>query len=533
MSISSSPRALLSVSDKTDIVPFARKLQKLGWEIISTGGTKKLLQENNIPVTNIESITKNPESFDGRMKSISFQIGSSLLFDRDNADHVQQAKDLNISAIDLVCCNLYPFEKTINTPGVTLPEAIEQIDIGGPTMVRAAAKNFKHVLIVSDPTDYDEVIQRIEENETNDSFRGELAIKAFSMTADYDSMIDQYLTETIKEEKKIRLKYENGKTLRYGENSHQRASVYRDTRVSEPNIPGAKQLHGKALSYNNYVDSNSALESVKPFQDTFAACVVKHNNPCGFATGPDLASALKWAWSGDTVSAFGSVIAVTKTFDATSAEFLKGKFVEIIIAPSFTPEAIKILKKKSKQLRLLEIGDLNGGEVRKRTYKHIIGGILEQDRDLINFDKWEVVTESKLPENKKALAEFSYESVKHIRSNAVVLSHEYQPGYYRTLAIGAGQPNRINALRNLAIPKAKENLANEGYSEVEIQNIISDSILSSDAFFPFRDTVDMAAEEHIKYIIQPGGSIKDDESITACNEHGMAMIFTGTRHFNH
>jgi len=527
-------RALLSVSDKTNIVAFAQQLVDLGWEIISTGGTKRKLEENNIPVIPVEEVTGNPEAFDGRMKTISFQIESALLFDRRNESHVAQAKELNITAIDLVCCNLYPFKETITKDGSTLTEAIEQIDIGGPTMVRSAAKNFHSVIIVSDPSDYASVAEELlKDKDLSVETRGYLAAKAFEMTADYDGAIDQYLHRKLTNNYKIRLKYTQGTKLRYGENWHQDANFYRDTRVTESNIPNSKQLAGKELSFNNFIDANSALEAVKAIKDSVAICLVKHNNPCGYATGKTLRSALEAAWSGDPVSAFGSVIASSVPFDLEAAEFLKGKFVEIIVAPGFTADALEYLKKKSKDLRLLEIASLDAGKKRRRTFKHIIGGILEQDRDLLSFEKWDTATTATLPEDKKGLAEFSYTSVQFVKSNAVVISDEYETGYYRTLAIGAGQPNRINALKNLAIPKALENLGLLGFSEEEAQKKLSESVLSSDAFFPFRDTVDCAAENGIKYVIQPGGSMRDKESIDACNDNNMAMIFTGTRHFNH
>lgn len=528
-------RALISVSDKTDIEQFAKALHTLGWEIVSTGGTKKLLIEAGIPVVNIENVTGNPECFDGRMKTISFQVESALLYDRNNPQHVEEAEKLNIQPIDLVCCNLYPFKETIKKESVTLKEAIEQIDIGGPTMIRSAAKNFQSVIVVTDASDYQTVIEELNKNNNtvSEKIRGMLAAKAFEMTADYDGAIDQYLHQKLLDEYKVRLKFSKGKKLRYGENSHQDANIYMDTRVTEPNIPSAKQICGKELSFNNYVDANSALEAIKAIKEGCVVCIVKHNNPCGYATGKDVHSALAAAWSGDPVSAFGSVIAVNQHFDLAAAEYLKGKFVEIIIAPSFDQDAIDFLQAKNKDLRLLEIGDIYRGKRRRRTFKHLIGGLLEQDRDLVSFEKWDTVTHQTMPESIKGLAQFSYTSVQFIKSNAVVISDEYEPGFFRTLAIGAGQPNRINALRNLAIPKALENLQSEGMSPQEAKIHLQSCVLSSDAFFPFRDTVDCAGENNIQYIIQPGGSVRDQESIDACNEHNVCMIFTGTRHFNH
>jgi len=536
--MNSSKKALLSVSNKTGIVDFAKQLVELGWEIVSTGGTYKVLQEAGIDVTPIEAVTKNPEILDGRVKTLSFHVEGGILFDRTNPEHVKTAQEHDIPNIELVVCNLYPFKETILRDNVTFDEAIEQIDIGGPTMIRSAAKNYKSVTVLIDPSDYENIIDELKtnNNQTKLETRKKLAVKVFDHTADYDAAIDKYLSKEINDNYKIRLKFTEGKKLRYGENWHQKANCFIDPRVTEPSVPKAKQLHGKELSFNNYIDGNSALEAIKPLKDKIAICVVKHNNPCGYATGETLHEALVSAWGGDPMSAFGSVIASTKPIDLESAKFFKDKFIEIIIAPGFNKDALEYLINKSKNLRLLEIPELSYGKQRKRTYKHLIGGILEQERDLKSYEKWENVTNTKIPADKLELAKFSWLSIQYIKSNSIVITEEYKKGYFRTLSIGAGQPNRIDALEKLAIPSAHTHLKllyPEQYNEDWGKEKIGQCIMSSDAFFPFRDTVDYANIAGLKYIIQPGGSIKDQESIDACNEHGIAMIFTGTRHFNH
>jgi len=526
--------ALLSVSDKTDIVKFAQKLTNLGWKIISTGGTYKKLSSENIKAIPIEEITGNPEILDGRVKTLSFQISAGLLFRRDNNEDIKQIEKFNIPHIDLVCCNLYPFKETIEKKNISLEEAIENIDIGGPTMIRCAAKNYNYVTVVTDPTDYDKITEEIAKTgETSLKTREALAVKAFDITADYDAMIDKYLSKTLSNNLKLRLKYTEGEKLRYGENSHQKAKIFKLEVEKEATIPHSEKLWGKELSFNNYVDGNAAIEAIKPLKDIKAVCIVKHNNPCGYATGSTLIEALKAAWEGDPVSAFGSVIAMTKKVDLMTAEFLQDKFVEIIIAPGFDDDALEFLKAKSKNLRLLRMLNFEKNLHHSKTFKHIIGGMLQQDRDIMSYEKWEDSTKTKLPADKEKLAKFSFLSVQFVKSNAVVISQEYKPGFFRTLAIGAGQPNRINALQNLAIPKALENLKLLNFSEEDSLKELSKCILSSDAFFPFRDTVDCSAKYGLKYIIQPGGSIRDKESINACNEHNISMIFTGTRHFNH
>jgi len=531
-------KALITVSDKTKIVYFAKELLNLGYEIIATGNTAKLLEEEKIKVTPIEEVTLNPEILDGRVKTLSFNISAAILYDRTNPEHVKTAKEHKIPDIQIVVCNLYPFKETIRKANITLEDAIEKIDIGGPTLIRAAAKNYKSMTVVIDPNDYENIIQELKDNDGHTTLetRAKLAVKVFDHTADYDSAIDKYLSQTIDNNIKIRLKFTHGRKLRYGENSHQDAAYYIDERVTEPNLPKAKQLNGKELSFNNIIDATSALEAVKPLKNVKAVCIVKHNNPCGYATGETILEALKASWTGDPISAFGSVIAFSTEVDLETAEYLHDKFVEVVIAPGYTKSALDYLCHKSSQLRILEIPPLSSGRIRKRTYKHLIGGILEQERDLTSFEKWENVTKASLPKEKRKLAEFSWLSVQYVKSNAIVISEEYKKGYYRTLAIGAGQPNRVDALAKLAVPNAHSHLKlaypNE-YTEEWGRKKLSDCVMSSDAFFPFSDTVEESAKAGLKYIIQPGGSMRDQDSIDECNKEGIAMIFTHTRHFNH
>lgn len=555
-------RALISVSDKTGVVAFARSLAECGIEIISTGGTAKILADNGIQVIHIGDITGFPEMMDGRVKTLHPKIHGGLLGLRDNPEHVKQAESMDISWIDLVVVNLYPFEQTIAKDGVKLEDAIENIDIGGPTMLRSAAKNYRFVAVVTDPADYERVIKEIQNNgEISLEFKKVLAAKVFRRTADYDGTIDRYLSEQFLDEKIIRLKYNGGKTLRYGENSHQQASLFIDRTCQESSVVHAEVLHGKEMSYNNYVDGEAALEAVKDLKGQIGVAVIKHTNPCGYATGESSSEALIWAWAGDPISAFGSVIACNAPVDLAFAEFLKGKtikhigyivkegqylpqevpskFIEVVIAPKFAPDAMELLS-KTKNLRLLKIQSLDGENPEQVTYRKITGGMLQMDKDLVLCDKFETVTERVFDENKKALAEFTYKACKHTKSNAIVLGREYKPGYFQVIGMGAGQPNRVDSLRKLAVTKANENIQIEYDTikpsesfETYRQKVFNELVLASDAFFPFDDTVRAAAKYGINYIVQPGGSMRDEDSIKACNELDVAMAFTGTRHFRH
>ncbi|MDD9953567.1 MAG: bifunctional phosphoribosylaminoimidazolecarboxamide formyltransferase/IMP cyclohydrolase [Candidatus Woesearchaeota archaeon] len=495
--------ALISVSDKTGIVEFAKKLSD--YTILSTGGTAKLLEENGISVTKVEDFTGQKEILGGRVKTLHPKIHGGILA-RDD-----QLGELEHEPIDLVVANLYPFGETVrNNPSVE--EAVEQIDIGGVTLLRAAAKNFHRVTVVCDPADYEHALT------ADADMRKKLAVKAFRHTANYDATIDIWLSKELVGERALHFRCSGGQELRYGENPHQKATFYPDHTTGIGNM---EQLHGKQLSYNNYLDGDAAIAVVRDLEGP-AVCVVKHLNPCGIATGTTLRSALEAAWSGDIISAFGSVIAFSQEVDRATVEFFKGKFVEILIAPSFTNEAIEYIQAKSKNIRLLQ-GDF--GEHRAQI-RQLGGGMLEQTPDNVLFEQWECVTKEPFPDEKKALAAFTMTACKHTKSNACILGVEYEPGCYKVLGMGAGQPNRVNSFKALAVAKARENIERDGGD-------IQDAVFASDAFFPFDDTVRAAADARIKYIVQPGGSIKDKEVIATADELGIAMVFSGTRHFKH
>jgi len=544
VSTSSPKTALISVSDKRGLLPFAQGLHKLGWRILSTGGTLKFLVDNGVPATQVSDHTGSPEILDGRVKTLHPRIHGGILARRSDADHVKQLGEHQIDPIDLVVVNLYPFRETVAKEGVLLEDAIENIDIGGPSMLRSSAKNHADVTVVCNPDDYAAVLAELEsKGETSLETRRRLAVTAFRHTADYDSAIDAYLSKALLGESVLRLGFQPGSTLRYGENDHQKASFYPEfpgASGGEKNLGSAKQLHGKELSYNNLVDADAALEAVRDLQGDIAVSIIKHMNPCGYATGKTLAEAFEAAWQGDPVSAFGSVIAVTRKVDLATAELLKGRFVELLIAPGFEPDALDYLQKKSKDLRLLDLGEMAPPAPRK-VYKHILGGMLEQDRDVQLSRKWESPTKAQLPENLKPLAEFTWKACKHVKSNAIVLGYEYAPGQYTLVGMGPGQPNRIDSNLLLAQPRARENLGRmakekglEGAAaEAFVTEAMGRCVMASDAFFPFDDNVKAAAQGGIKYIVQPGGSLRDPEVIATADQLGIAMVFTGNRHFRH
>ena len=533
-------RALISVSNKTGIVEFAAKLAEKNIEILSTGGTAKTLMGNNVPVKTVDSHTGFPEIMDGRVKTLHPKIHGGILAIRNNMSHVSQMKKNGIDPIDLVVVNLYPFKETTAKAGVTIEEAIENIDIGGPAMLRSAAKNHAFVTVVTDPADYQVIIDMINAHDGIDlDTRRLLALKAFRHTADYDSAIDIYLSQVFCNEKVLRLAYHEGTELRYGENPHQSACFYIKKDFSEPSMASAEKLHGKELSYYNIVDGDAALEAVKSISDSPAAAIIKHTNPCGFATGESLDKALMAAWSGDPVSSYGSVIALSRKVDIKTATFLSGKFVEMLIAPDFDKDALEFLMKKSSAIRLLKIGNLGGVIQEEYVLKHVVGGILKQDRDFKDFEKWETVTTAAFPEKKIACGRFAWKAAKHIKSNAISLAIEYEPGAFKLVGMGAGQPNRVDSLKKLSIARARENFITEmkSTSDENNENFLKQKfeqlVLGSDAFFPFPDNVDEANAAGIRYIVQPGGSKHDGEVIEACNRYGISMIFTGTRHFRH
>jgi len=530
-------RALISVADKTGLEELARKLHEHGVEILSTGGTAERLAKAGIPHTDVSAYTGHPEILDGRVKTLHPRIHGGILAIRDKESHGRELATHGIQTIDLVVVNLYPFAQTIAKEGVSIEEVIESIDIGGPTMIRSAAKNYKYVCVLTDPADYSSFIQELErEGGISLSSREKLAVKAFSHTAEYDSLIQAYLAERFTGDKRTTLSYSAGRALRYGENWHQQAMFFRETGFSgETSIADAEQLHGKEMSYNNILDASEALEAVKELLPDKAVAVIKHSNPCGYATGATLADAFEFAWQGDPVSAFGSVIACSQVVDGEVTEKLSGRFVEVLIAPDFTPDSLEILKKK-KNLRILKVGSLVTGKTDFKLYRPVIGGLLVQDPDRVVMEKLECVTKAEFPAELIAVAKFAYKAVKQVKSNAISLAYEYAPGYYMQIGMGAGQPNRIDALEKLAIPRAMENAANLSKilpGNLTPESIISRTVVASDAFFPFDDAVRVASKHGLRYIIQPGGSIRDKEVIAACDELGVSMLFTGTRHFKH
>ncbi|MBI4532174.1 MAG: bifunctional phosphoribosylaminoimidazolecarboxamide formyltransferase/IMP cyclohydrolase [Candidatus Latescibacteria bacterium] len=537
-------RALISVYDKTGIVELARALSVLGVEIISTGGTARLMAEVGIPVREVSEVTGFPEMMGGRVKTLHPRVHGGILARRDDPGHLHDAQRNGIGLIDLVVVNLYPFERTIVREEVSLDEAIEQIDIGGPAMVRSAAKNFRDVGIVTDPADYEAVVEELQEDgDLSLQTRQRLAVKAFRLTANYDAAIDRYLSRVLLGEAVLSLRYGKGRRLRYGENWHQRATVYfTDDGKRAPSMAHAEQLHGKDLSYNNYLDADAAIEAVCEIADRPGVAIIKHTNPCGYATGETPVEALKAAWEGDPVSAFGGIIVLTRPVDRACVEFLRGKRVDVIIAPGYQEGVPERLKRKGEDLILLQIPPFT---VRMDTgdsysYRGIMGGILEQNRDRDLVEQWDVVTTMLFPEEKRGLALFAWKAAKHTKSNAIVIAVEYRPGNYMVLGVGAGQPNRVDSLRKLAAPKAMENLRrwyeierpSEAFSTYA-SRWLGDAVLASDAFLPFADTVESATEVGIRYLIQPGGSKKDEEVITTANRLGVGLVFTGMRHFKH
>ena len=508
-------RALISVSDKAGIVEFAAHLKELGFDIISTGGTKKALQGSGIDVIGISDVTGFPEILDGRVKTLHPNVHGALLAMPDVSAHAAEISEHQIEPIELVCVNLYPFQQTIAKQDATLEEAIENIDIGGPSMLRSSAKNHKFVTVVVDPADYATVLAEYgEQGGTTLETRRKLAAKAFRHTASYDSIISQYLTEAAGEEQpeSITYTYNLQQTLRYGENPHQQAAFYKKPLGSRFSIANATQLHGKELSYNNINDANAALQIVREF-DGPAAVAVKHNNPCGVGTGNSTVEAFRMAYAADPVSIFGGIIALNRTVDAETARLLHEIFLEIVIAPGFTEEATEILINK-KNLRILEI-PFSKTDKPEKVLSSVEGGLLVQEADAYTLDDAEITvpTDRQPTDEEWEALKLGWSVVKHVKSNAIVVSDQKM-----TLGVGAGQMNRVGAAR-IAIGQAGEKAKG--------------ACLASDAFFPMDDTVREAAKAGITAIIQPGGSIKDEESIKAANEFGIAMVFTGVRHFKH
>lgn len=504
-------RALISVSDKTGVVEFARGLSALGFEIISTGGTYNTLQEAGVDVRKVADITGFPEILDGRVKTLHPRIHGGILA-RRTADHLAQLAEHDITAIDLVAVNLYPFRQTVAKPGVTLEEAIENIDIGGPSMVRSAAKNHADVIVVVKPERYGDILKTLQDNGNLDlNFRRQLAQEAFGHTAAYDAMISNYLagiTDTPFPDNFV-LAGEKVYELRYGENPHQKACFYRDM-SSSVGLADARQLNGKELSYNNIIDTQAAWQLVKEFKQP-ACVIIKHTNPCGTAVADTVGEAYDKAFGADPVSAFGGIIAFNRELDEKTASKVAEPFMEVIIAPSYAPKALEILQAK-KNLRLLELPLNYNQDVQVRTVE---GGLVVQDSDLEELDvnKLQVVAGPEPSEAVMADLLFAWKVVKHVKSNAIVLA-----GNQVTLGVGAGQMNRVGSAK-IALEQAGDKARG--------------AVMASDAFFPFKDTVELAAQFGVTAIIQPGGSVRDEESIQACQEHNITMIFTGVRHFKH
>lgn len=511
-------RALISVSDKTGILEFAKELLTTGFEIISTGGTKKALEEAGIATLGIEEVTGFPEMMDGRVKTLHPLIHGGLLGRRDLQTHLDAMTEHGITPIDVVVVNLYPFKETISKTDVTEADAIENIDIGGPSMLRSAAKNFAAVTVLVDPADYQQVTTELKtEGETTLATRKALAAKVFRHTAAYDALIAGYLTELVDETQpeKLTLTYDLKQSLRYGENSHQQAAFYQDALPATYSIAAAKQLHGKELSYNNIKDADAALRIAREFDEP-AVVALKHMNPCGIGTAATIEEAYDFAYDADPVSIFGGILVANREIDLATAEKMHKLFLEIIIAPAFAPEAFEVLSAK-KNLRLMTLDFSEKNQTTASEKVSVLGGLLVQDQDVIKEtpQAWQVVTKRQPTAEELTALAFAWKAVKHVKSNAIVLANHHQ-----TVGIGAGQMNRVGSVK-IAIQQA------------EAADKMAGAVLASDAFFPMGDSVTYAAEHGIKAIIQPGGSIKDQQSIEAADEAGIAMVFTDVRHFRH
>lgn len=514
-------RALVSVSDKTNIIEFCQQLAELDVEIISTGGTAKLLQENSIPVIEISDYTGFPEMMDGRVKTLHPKVHGGILGRRDIDQDVM--KNNNIKPIDLVVVNLYPFQQTVANPNCDLATAIENIDIGGPTMIRAAAKNHKDVTIIVDPTDYLVTIDSIKASGgVDDATRFNLAVKTFEHTAQYDGAIANYLGTIDNTGAKtdfsrtINLQFKQKQIMRYGENPHQKAAFFTEELTQPGTISSSTQLQGKELSYNNIADTDAALECVKQFNEAPACVIVKHANPCGVALGSDILEAYNLAYKTDPESAFGGIIAFNRPLDlATAQAITERQFVEVIIAPGINPDALAVVASK-KNLRLLDCGSWSNEANSRNDYKRVNGGLLVQSVDNELHSELTIVTKRQPTEQEMRDLLFTWRVAKFVKSNAIIYGKNNM-----TVGVGAGQMSRINSARIAGIKAEHAGLE------------VTGSVMASDAFFPFRDGLDNAAQAGIRAVIQPGGSMRDEEVIQAANEHDIAMVFTGMRHFRH
>jgi phosphoribosylaminoimidazolecarboxamide formyltransferase/IMP cyclohydrolase len=511
-------RVLISVSDKTGVEALAGRLHDMGVEIISTGGTAKALEKAGIPVTNVSDVTGFPECLDGRVKTLDPHIHAGILAMRDNPQHMEQLNKLGIKPIDMVVINLYPFRRTIAKPDVTLAEAIENIDIGGPTMLRAAAKNYQDVAVLTDPADYESVLAEIEQTgDVSRETKFRLAAKVFQLTAHYDAMIAQYLKQQRGDasfEPVFTMTFEKAQDMRYGENPHQSAVFYREIGDNTGTLAAAKQLHGKELSFNNINDANGALMLLKEFTEP-TVVAAKHANPCGVATANTIHEAYVKAYEADPVSIFGGIVAANREIDEATAQEINKTFIEIVMAPSYTPGALKVLESK-KNIRILAIDDISKPlPADALDMKKVAGGLLVQtiDDQLLNDEDLKVVTKAKPTAQQMEDLIFAWKVVKYTKSNGIAIAKDKQ-----SLGIGPGQVNRIWAVEH-AITRSGDK--------------VRGAVLASDAFFPFSDCVEAAGKAGIAAIIQPGGSIRDQESIDMADKYGIAMVFTGMRHFRH
>lgn len=512
-------RALISVSDKAGIIDFASQLKKLGWDIISTGGTKKALDEAGLETSAIDDVTGFPEMMDGRVKTLHPKIHGGLLARRDLDSHQEAAKENNIEMIDLVVVNLYPFKETILKPDVAYADAVENIDIGGPSMLRSAAKNHASVTVVVDPADYAVVLDELADaGETTYATRQRLAAKVFRHTAAYDALIAEYFTAQVGEAKpeKLTLTYDLKQPMRYGENPQQDADFYQKAIPTDYSIASAKQLNGKELSFNNIRDADAAIRIIRDFKDRPTVVALKHMNPCGIGQADDIETAWDNAYAADPVSIFGGIVVLNREVDAATAEKMHPIFLEIIIAPSYSEEALTILTNKKKNLRILELPfDAQDASEVEAEYTGVVGGLLVQNQDVVKESPadWQVVTDRQPTEQEAIAMAFAWKAIKYVKSNGILVANDHM-----TLGVGPGQTNRVGAVK-IAIEAAKDRL--------------DGAVLASDAFFPFADNIEEIAAAGIKAIIQPGGSVRDQESIDAANKHDMTMIFTGVRHFRH
>ncbi|MDE5662709.1 MAG: bifunctional phosphoribosylaminoimidazolecarboxamide formyltransferase/IMP cyclohydrolase [Muribaculaceae bacterium] len=508
-------RALISVSDKRGVVEFATALSKMGWDIIATGGTMKALRDAGLTVINISDVTGFPEICDGRVKTLHPKVHGGLLGRRDLEDHMHQLEENGIETIDMVCVNLYPFEATIARENVTMEDAVENIDIGGPSMLRSAAKNFRDVTVVCDPDDYAVILEEISTTgNTTPATRLRLSAKAYTHTAEYDSHIATYMRRQAGLPEKLFLNFDLVQTLRYGENPHQQAAFYRASKEVPYSVAYARQIGGKELSYNNIQDANAALNIVREFDAPF--CVgLKHMNPCGAAVGRDLKEAWQHAYEADKVSIYGGIVAMNRPLTGEVASMMKPIFLEIVMAPSFEPEALEVFASK-KNLRLLEVNMEKNDEAVKQ-YVGVNGGLLVQDADVTikPIEASMCVTERKPDEAELRDLDFGWKIVKHVKSNAICVVKNGM-----TLGVGAGQMNRVGSAE-IALRQARD----AGYKE--------GLVLASDGFLPFDDTVELASRFGVTAIVQPGGSIRDEDAIRKANEKGITMLFTGMRHFKH